>query len=144
MKNKLQKSEGTLSLESKTKITELSKAVFHVNQLTGYPLPDAVIMDWAKSISELAPEITPKTIKIVTDKMKVGLIDYDHRKGIQNIFNGYKIVLENYRISIQDSLNKMNQNGIPRSDIKHKELDVEHTRIIKLISSLTKPTKYIY
>lgn len=68
---------------------EIAKALFHVNYLTPYPYSDMIIEGWAKSIQELEPEITSEVIKWILDNMKKGLIEYDSKKGIQNIFSGF-------------------------------------------------------
>lgn len=87
MENKLQRvNTKALSLEVKNIGIEL----FHYNQLTAFPISDAQIIDWSKSIMELAPDLNTDILKEILDGMKVGRIEFDHRLGIQNIFNAYK------------------------------------------------------
>lgn len=60
--------------------------VYHINHLTAFPLTDNQIDEWSRSINELRPDVTPEQLKEVIDGMKQGLIDFDNRLGIQNIF----------------------------------------------------------
>lgn len=85
MENQLQKVNQSLELSDK----ELSLAVeiFHVNQVMPYPLSDLQISDWAKSINELMPEVSSADIKKIIDDFKLDNIEWDNKKGIQNIFN---------------------------------------------------------
>lgn len=66
------------------------KQLFHFNQLTSFPISDKNIEGWSKSIEELEPAITPDVIKWICDSMKMGTIPYDNKKGIQNVFIGFK------------------------------------------------------
>lgn len=84
------------------------KQLYHVNYLVNYPISDFMLEGWSKSIQELAPEITIEDLKIITDRMKLGSIEFDHRKGIQNIFNGYKTIINE---KIQIKTNERNKLG---------------------------------
>ncbi len=75
----------------------LVKAVYHFNYLTSFPMPDTMLEFWANSINELEPELTPDVVKWIADRMKTGHIQYDHRLGIQNVFNGFRVYL-NFKI----------------------------------------------
>ena len=68
----------------------LIKQLFHVNCLVAYPISDTMLEVWANTLSELEPEITPEVVKWIVDKMKLGMLDFDNRKGIQNIFEGFR------------------------------------------------------
>lgn len=58
--------------------------------MVAYPISDTMLEVWANTLNELEPEITPDAVKWIIDKMKVGIIDFDNRKGIQNIFEGFR------------------------------------------------------
>lgn len=89
----LQQTNKNQSVSITTK-EDLSKALYHFNYLTSFPYSDLVLEGWANSIIELEPAITPEIIKWITDKMKVGLIDFDAKKGIQNIFVGFRVYID--------------------------------------------------
>lgn len=57
---------------------------------------------WANTILELEPEINESVIKWIVDKMKIGIIDFDNRKGIQNIFDGFRKYID-YKIKAENS-----------------------------------------
>lgn len=93
----LQKMDNKLA--SITINEQLVKQLYHFNYLTSYPINDSTLEGWARSIEELEPIITPDVIRWICDNMKIGKIDYDNRKGIQNIFNGFRKWI-NYQQSI--------------------------------------------
>jgi hypothetical protein len=67
--------------------------LFHYNQLTAFPLSDAQIIDWAKSIKEIAPQLTTEILREIIRRFKVGQGEFDSKLGIQNIFGGYRTFL---------------------------------------------------
>lgn len=78
--------KGNQSLELTDKELEIAQVVFLVNQLISYHLSDLQISDWARTISRLKPDITPEYLNKIIDLFIVGDIEWDTRKGIQNIF----------------------------------------------------------
>ena len=92
----MQKATPNLSLE---KIKEVGKEIYQINQLVQFPISDEMIKDWTKSIHELAPELDGTKLKYIIDKFKTGELEYDSRKGIQNIFLAYIKLLSD---TIQD------------------------------------------
>lgn len=86
----LQKINNDLSSLSNETIA-LCKSLVHVNQLSPFDVSDAKIMDWAKSIQELMPNVGCEDLKTLIDDFKLGVLDYDNKKGIQNIFIGLSI-----------------------------------------------------
>lgn len=54
--------------------------------LLPYPLSGTAIADWAKCINELAPYATPEMLRTIINKFISNDLDYDYKKGIQNIF----------------------------------------------------------
>ncbi len=112
-------------LANTTTKVELAKALYHINYLTSFPYSDIVLEGWTNSIIELEPEITPEVVKWITDRMKVGLIEFDSKKGIQNIFNGFRKYID---LQIQGNktgvLNKWNDLYRKYNLIKnHREFD---------------------
>lgn len=69
----------------------MAKELYQVNYLTSYPISDLMLEGWAKCILELRPDTTTSDIKTVIDKMKVGDLPFDNKKGIQNIFVGLNL-----------------------------------------------------
>jgi len=90
----LQKITTESQLANTHQQVEFTKQLFHVNCLVSYPINDVMLEVWTKSINELAPEMTSDDLKFIIDKMKIGVYPYDHRVGIQNIFKGYKKLIE--------------------------------------------------
>lgn len=80
----IQKQHSEYTEQEKVMATQ----IVHVNQLIAFPLSPEQIIDWTRSVIELRPDVTPALMKEVIDAMKTGIIDYDVRKGVQNIFNG--------------------------------------------------------
>ena len=95
MENKLAVSQkkDNQSLELSSELTKIGQVIVHINQLTPFPYSDFQLIDWAKSINELTPELTPDILKKIIDKFKLGIYEFDSRAGIQNVFRGYKLIL---------------------------------------------------
>lgn len=93
---------------------ELIKQIYHVNYLIPYPLNDAMIEGWAKSLQELEPEITADIVKWIVDKAKIGAFEWDNKKGIQNIFKGFVFYL-------QDVINKQGYHIENKYNILYKK-----------------------
>jgi hypothetical protein len=110
----LQKTTTENQLANITTKEDLVKQLYHVNYLVSYPVSDLMLEGWANSIMELVPEITTKDIKSITDRMKMGTYPFDSRKGIQNIFNGYVLLLKDriswYNKEKDKALNSCTQN----------------------------------
>ena len=86
MENKLQVVNQNQNIVLSEPEIQIAMQVYHINQLTAFPLADHQIDEWSKAIYELRPEVRPEEIKDVIDGMKQGYIEYDNRLGIQNIF----------------------------------------------------------
>jgi hypothetical protein len=87
MENQLQTtSTHQLPIVLNDKENKIAAIVYHVNQLTSYPLSGVQIEDWAKSINELMPDVDLVELKRVINNFKLGVFEWDYRKGIQNIF----------------------------------------------------------
>lgn len=87
-----QHQSGGLSTNLSAKAIELGKQVYHINQLAAFPLTSVQISDWAQSIEELAPEMTPEQLREIINQYKTGEMEYDKGQGIQNIFEGYRAI----------------------------------------------------
>ena len=74
----------------RNKIIEVGKGLYHLNQLTSFPISDDSIIEWSKSIDEILPELELKDLTDLIKDFKTGFIEYDNRLGIQNIFNGLR------------------------------------------------------
>jgi hypothetical protein len=81
----LQKTQASITIND-----NFVKQLYHVNYLVNYPISDIMLEGWTRSINELMPEATPQDIKFVIDKMKLGEIKFDSRKGVQNILVALK------------------------------------------------------
>lgn len=92
MDTQLQKSRHALSTQLNGKEIEIARLVCQVNQLVAYQISDQQIEDWALSINSISPDLDLIDLYEVIKRMKLGKIDYDTRKGIQNIFLGLEII----------------------------------------------------
>lgn len=88
MEIQLKGQSGLPSLTNKQ--NEIGLAIYHVNQLTNFPIPDERISEWARSIDEICPNLEIEDLKSVIDDFKIGELEYNHREGVQNIFFGLK------------------------------------------------------
>lgn len=144
METNLQIQNQNQGLELSEKTESLSKAVFHVNQLTPYPYTDNQIIDWAKSIEELMPELSPKIIKIIVDKMKIGVIAYNYKLGIQNIFEGYKIILKDRQIYLHSKKYKLYNSQDKEFETEEIKINEELERIRILLNKMSIRNKMAY
>ena len=69
---------------------EIAKVIFHVNQLSNYPLGVPQIEDWSKSIEDIVPNLEIDDLKYLIKCFKIGEEHYDYKLGIQNIFIGLR------------------------------------------------------
>ncbi len=95
----------------------LVKELYHINYVVNYPLSDIMLEGWDRTIKELEPEITNEVIKWILDNVKLGFMDWDNKKGIQNIFEGFRLYIsykikersvECEKLGIRENLNKWN------------------------------------
>lgn len=115
-------------------VENLAIQLFHVNQLTPYPYSDAMLEAWAVSILELTPEIKAEDLKFIIDKMKLGAIPYDSKKGIQNIFNGYLLLLTEKIEEISRHINNDNLYGHFKSEDEAKLFKEKQKKIDNMFS----------
>lgn len=78
--------ENQLSLNDRQ--FAICKELYHVNQLTPFPVSDDRIVEWAKSIEEILPQLDINHLRELFVDFKLGKISYDKNDGIQNIFMG--------------------------------------------------------
>ena len=84
-------------------ITKITKELYRINYLTSYPLSDKMLEDWSVCIYRLEPFITPEVLRELIDSMIIGSYDYIPSKGIQNIFNNFKIWVKVKRATDHDN-----------------------------------------
>ena len=124
MENQLAVSQkkDSQSLELSSELTKIGQEIVHINQLTPFPYSDFQLIDWAKSINELTPELTPDILKKIIDKFKLGIYFFDSRAGIQNVFAGYKLILGEKIEYLRSQRNEQNIEDIDVSIKYYSEL----------------------
>jgi hypothetical protein len=91
MENQVQLSnthQNSIALNGKE--IEIAKIIYHVNQLTSFPLSATQIEDWTRTISEIRPNQDLIKLRAIINMMKIGEIEYNSRIGIQNLFLALK------------------------------------------------------
>lgn len=125
---------------------EFTKQLFHVNCLVAYPITDTMLEVWTNSINELAPEINSSIVKIIIDRMKLGSIPYDNRKGIQNIFAGYLVLMNDKIKALTEKMNKFNMYALSNEDQKVWDKLLSERKDLQLKSNkfivASKPLQY--
>lgn len=71
--------------------------ILEVNELVRYQYPNEIVEKWAKSISELIPNISMIILKRAINNYKMDKATWDNNAGIQNIFREYKRVFLDMR-----------------------------------------------
>jgi hypothetical protein len=120
------------------------KQLAQVNLLTSFPINDDYLRAWCKSIRELVPELTAQTLKIIIDQMKLGGLPYDSKKGIQNIIEGYKLILKDLIISRSQEANAIRNLDNP-SDYRKElvvQLNLETERYRKTLDRISRNYRY--
>lgn len=113
MENQLQVSnihQNSIALNEKE--VEIAKIIYHINQLTSFPLSATQIEDWTRTINELRPHQDLVKLKAIVNMMKIGEIEYNSRLGIQNIF----LALKKYDKIKIGYIENRNMNFNPRVD----------------------------
>jgi hypothetical protein len=106
-----------VNITTSNKISNLSKELYHINYLINYPLSDNMIEGWERTLNELEPEITAEVIKWIVDNSKLGFFEWDNKKGIQNIFEGFRKYI-NYKIALDAK--ESNDGYFPQKPINNK------------------------
>jgi hypothetical protein len=88
--NHLQKMSDSNIVKLTNKEIEISGEIYEVNQLAPYPLSSIQIEDWARSLNRLLPNLEISTLSSLIDDFKRDNIEWDYKKGIQNIFIGLR------------------------------------------------------
>lgn len=86
MEHKLQRTSDSSTGKLSNKELQIAGEIYEVNQLAPYPLSSIQIEDWARSINKLLPELQVSDLERVINDFKMDKIEWDYRKGIQNIF----------------------------------------------------------
>lgn len=143
MEQTLPSKRDTQSLALTEKVVDLAKVLVHYNQLTAFPYSDLQISEWAKSINELMPNITPDTLKTIINRMKMGIYEYDSRIGIQNIFSGAREYIRDEISTLQSSISDIKRKMFIHynetvTDEERKFVDETELKIKKLHENLFK------
>ena len=94
MESQIQKINHSLSTPLNDKEYEIATILWHVNQLTPFPLSDTQIETWSRSVNELRPNIEINRLDKMMRLLKLGEIEWDHKAGIQNIFRAYNMTAQ--------------------------------------------------
>lgn len=86
-------SRNTLNLSEASKGNLVALA--NVNYLVGFPIDEKEIIQWALDVERLAPDTTPDKLSFLMDCFKMDLLQWDRSRGIQNVFNGLKMIAWN-------------------------------------------------
>lgn len=87
---------GTIQLTStEVRFTELCKILYHVNQLTAFPMVVEQIQDWAKSLLLLIPDLEFNALEFLINEMKLSRYEFDKNLGIQNLTRGLALIKKN-------------------------------------------------
>lgn len=89
MENQLQQfnQEYGLSTVLTEKEIQTATILYQANQLVSYPIPDHQLEAWSKSLSELFPTMDLELLKRIMRLFKADSLQWDTKKGIQNISN---------------------------------------------------------
>ncbi len=69
---------------------EIGKLIYKINYLISFPMDDILLTEWSKNLNRIMPDLDIHALSEIIDKMLTGEIEYDTRKGIQNIFLALK------------------------------------------------------
>lgn len=91
MENQLQRN-NTLQkpIVLTTEQMKFAKIIYHVNQLTPYPLTGVQIEDWAKTLADLYRGLDLEVLKDIIKEMKLDNLEWNPKQGIQNLTRALK------------------------------------------------------
>ena len=69
---------------------DVAAALFKVNLLSPFPVPDEKIEDWTLTVQRLCPETTIEELNTIIDLFATNKLHWDRNIGIQNIIYGIK------------------------------------------------------
>lgn len=90
MESKIQKTSALPTERLNNKEIKIAQEIYEVNQLAPYPLSSIQIEDWSRSINRLMPDLEVSKLESLINDFKLDNIEWDYKKGIQNIFIGLK------------------------------------------------------
>lgn len=90
MENKLQKTQDNNIVKLTDKELQIASEIYEVNLLAPYPLTSIQIEDWSRSLNKLLPNLEISVLEKLIDDFKTDAIEWDYKKGIQNIFIGLR------------------------------------------------------
>lgn len=88
MENNLQLNSSNRSTPLKPNELEVATILWNVNQLVAFPISDTLLESWSRSVVRIRPETTVRELEKLIYLMKIDKIEWDSKKGIQNIFTG--------------------------------------------------------
>jgi hypothetical protein len=71
---------------------EIIKIVAGVNDCVGFKLEYDELVSWGADVNRLIPDLEIERLMFLMDCFKMDKIEYDKNKGIQNIFNGLRLI----------------------------------------------------
>lgn len=90
----------------------IAKSLYHVNQLSPYPINDFRLEEWAISINEIVPNLEINDLVLIINFFKTGGMPYNTNLGIQNIFSAL-LAKFNKKYSEEIFKYKFSQNNNP-------------------------------
>lgn len=69
---------------------EIAKALYHLNQVTSFTIPDIRLAEWSRTLDNVFPELDIEDLKIVILDFQTCELQYNQSEGVQNVFFGLK------------------------------------------------------
>ena len=66
-----------------------------MNMFRPYPLNDFQLEEWAMCLNKYIPDLSIEILRKVVENLLLGVTEYNHHNGIQNIFIGYRLLKRN-------------------------------------------------
>lgn len=86
---------GNTGLTVTKKEKDICDVLVGINQLRSFKLDVIEVLEWKDSLIRILPDIKIETLQFVIDSMMTGELEYNDKKGIQNLFAALKLVGEN-------------------------------------------------
>jgi hypothetical protein len=74
---------------------ELCMVIRDFNQLRSFKLNDVEVLEWKDTLIRIKPDLTPAMLQYAIDRLMDGELEYNEKRGIQNIFSALKLIGEN-------------------------------------------------
>ncbi len=76
------------------RVYEVALLLAHIRQLTPFPLGDAELTDWARSLLALSPNFDLRKLAFLINEFKMGNIEWKRDVAIQNVIMNLRRVRE--------------------------------------------------